>query len=106
MDPLDNQGSLDRPAPPAQQLILMCVTLRRGPPAHLDLLDYKEKWDKKVTKETPVFSVMVMVQPDYLDLRVLKGSEDLLDQWVEKEKREILDLLDNLEDLDLRELRG
>lgn len=102
LDPPDSQDSPDRLARPAQQLIRRSVTLRRAPPAPPDLLDYKENWDKKVTKETLASSVTVLVQLDYLDLRVLKGSEDLLVQSVEKEKREILDFLDNLDDLDLR----
>lgn len=52
----------------------MSVTLPLEPRAHLDLLDYKENWDRKVTKELPVSSVKVLVYLAYLAPRVLKES--------------------------------
>lgn len=105
MDPPDNQDYLDRQAHPAHQLILLHVTLRRAPSAHLDLLGCKEKRDKKVTKETLVFCVTATERLDYPGPRVRRGSKVLLEPSAQKETKAVPDFLDNLDDLDLRELR-
>lgn len=104
MDPPDNRDHLDRQAHPAHQLILLRVTLRRAPSAPPDLLDCKEKRAKKVTKETLVFCVTATERLDYPGLRVRRGSEAPPEPSVPKEKKAVLDFLDSLEDLDLREL--
>lgn len=55
----DNQDPRDPLDHPDYRLTLMSVTLRKELPAHLDLQGYKGNWDRKVTREIPVFSVRV-----------------------------------------------
>lgn len=104
MDLLGSLDSLDPLDHPENRLTLMDVTFRRELLAHLDLQGYKGKWDRKVTKEIPVFYARAVAHLDYLEPRVLKETEDLLVQLAAKEKRVFLGFLDNLEDLVLKEL--
>lgn len=104
MDLLDSRDLVDPLGHLENQLTLMHATFRRELLAHLDLQGYKGNWDKKVTKEIPVFNARAMAHLDYLDPRVLKETEDLLVQLAAKEKRVFLGFLDNLEDLVLKEI--
>lgn len=103
LDLRDNQDCLDNQETQDHQLIPLCVTLRKEPPDHQDLQGYKEKRDRKVTEEIPVFSVKALVQPDYQDPRDRKEREDLLVQLAVKETRVSLAFLDHLEDLEHKE---
>lgn len=91
MDLQDNPGLLDLLDHRDCRLTLMNVTSRKELLAHLDPLGYKGNWDRKVTKEIPVFSVKVLAPLDYLAHRALKESGDLPGEWVAKEKRVSLD---------------
>lgn len=59
LGPQDNQDPRDPLVHQDYRLTLMNVMLRKELPAHLDLQDYKGNWDRKVTREIPVFSVRV-----------------------------------------------
>lgn len=74
----DNRGTLVLLDHPDHQLTLVNVTFRRGIVAYLDLQGYKGKWDRKVTKGIPVFSVKALSHLDYVVLQVLKETQDLL----------------------------
>lgn len=76
----DNRGTLVLLDHPDHQSTLVNVTFRRGIVAHLDLQGYKGKWDRKVTKGIPVFSVKARAHLDYLVPQVLKETQDLLVQ--------------------------
>lgn len=80
--------------------------MKKEPLAHLDLQGYEGKWGRKVTKETPVFSVKVLALLDYQGHLELKESGDILGKWAAKEKKVKLDLLDFLETLVFQAVLG
>lgn len=62
----------------------------------LALLDSKESWDRKVTKETRVCTAMPWGFVDHLALQDLREAKDTLDQLAQKERKVSQDFLDSL----------
>lgn len=94
LDLQDNTGYLDPLDPQEPQLHPSNVTLRKEHLVLQGLKDYEESWDKKVTLETPVFSVKFSLALDYLAPQAPKDSMVFLGQRAGKEKRVSLGLLD------------